>query len=508
MRDFFSKYFVFGLLAFVLFVEDSTLFAQNFTQIQLEKANSMQFDRSLGENVRRLIGEVVFRHEQSWMYCDSAYLYADENSLRAFSNVYIVDNDTIELWGNHLFYDGNLRIATLDTEVVMKDPEMTLYSDNLVYDRNLNTANYHSGGRIINADNELTSMWGFYYADTKEFFFKDKVVLTNPDYIMYSDTLKYHTDTEVAYFFGPTRIIGEENRIYCKNGWYDTRRDIAQFNKEAFLTNNEQSLTGDSVYYDRNLGYGKALMNVVLTDSVNNTFITGHFAEHFENEGVSWVSDRAVLTVVYEKDSLFMHADTLHSVYNKELDTRTLFAFNKAKFYRTDLQGLSDSIIYRTADSTLYMYSTPIIWTENNQMTANVIEVKNDGERVKTAYLYDAAFTISLIDSLHYDQIKGRDMVGHFREGELRVIEVFGNGETHYHLLDENTKRVNAINKVISSDLVIYIDERQVERIKLIDRPKGALYPPAQLPETEKFLKNFAWHIDRRPLSKHDIFTW
>lgn len=501
-----GKWIVFFLINSIF--SQVAVLGQEYTQIELVEANTMEFDSKIGDKARRLLGSVVFKHEETWMFCDSAYLYPEINSLKAYSNVYIVDKDTLQIWGDVLYYDGNTRLAAMSGGVLMKDPQLTLTTDTLIYDLGLNTANYLEGGRIIDSENELTSLWGFYYADFHEFFFKDDVVLTNPDYVMRSDTLKYNTETEVAYFYGPTSIIGEKDRIYCKNGWYDTKNDIAQFNKDAYLTNHEQSLTGDSVYYDRNIGYGKAIQNVVLTDSVNQTFITGHFAEHFDQEGLSYVTDNAVLTIIYENDSLFLHADTLKSIYHEESDSRTLLAFRKAKFYRSDLQGLSDSIAYHTADSTIYMYYEPIIWAEENQMTAARIEIKSDGESVKSVHLFESSFSISMLDSLSFDQIKGRNMVGHFLEGVLKRIEVFGNGETIYNLTDEGSKKVNAINKAICSDIVIYIEDNAVSRIKFIDRPDATLYPPKELPQEERFLKNFKWHADRRPQSKQDIFTW
>ena len=363
----------FTLLIYLLIAFTFASQAQNRTQVELINADNMRFDRTIAPDARRLIGNVQFRHEQAMMYCDSAYHFSVGNNFNAFGNIVINVNDTVKIFGDRLYYDGNTRIAELHGNVKLIDDQMTLTTEHLFYNLQTNTANFFNGGKIENAENTLTSVWGFYYANERNFFFKDDVVLVNPQYVMNSDTLKYNTVSEIAYFFGPTTIVSEENTIFCKNGWYDTRNDIARFSRDAWFSNGEQFLSGDSLFYDRNLGYGKAMNNVLLKDSAQQTLITGHFAEHFEHKFLSEVTRQAVLTVVSQGDSLFLHADTLRSIYDEENNKRILFAFNRARFFKTDLQGSSDSIVYNFSDSTIYLYHNPIIWSENHQDRKSVV---------------------------------------------------------------------------------------------------------------------------------------
>ncbi len=484
----------------------SLLAQEESTMIDYEAA-SMQFDRRLGDDVQRLIDEVVFRHEDTRMYCDSAYLYTEDNKLRAFSNVFIHVSDTVSIYGDRLFYDGNTRIAELTGNVRMVDPSMTLYTDFLVYDLDQHTANYVDGGRIVDGENELTSLWGYYFSDRKEFFFREEVVLVNPEYTMTSDTLMYNTHTEVVFFHGPTTIISDENTIFCRNGWYDTRLDLARFSKDAFLTNREQSLTGDSLFYDRNQSYGEATGNVMLRDSVENIFVTGQFAEHFEQGGLSVVTRDAVLTLVAENDSLFMHADTIKSVFIEATDERFLFAYHRARFYSRDLQGLSDSIAYHVNDSVIYMFHEPVLWSENRQLTANTIEVKTDGRELMSVALNDAAFIISREDDVGFNQMKGRSMLGHFQDNELIRVDVDGNAETVFYIMDEDGSLVG-IDKAVASHVFIFLEGPEITGIQFVRQSEAVLYPPDELSLEERLLHNFQWMDSRRPIDKNDIFAW
>ncbi|MFW6224339.1 MAG: LptA/OstA family protein, partial [Bacteroidota bacterium] len=299
-----------------------------------------------------------------------------------------------------------------------------------------------------------------------------------------------------------------ENTIFCKNGWYDTQNDLARFSKDAYFTNEEQFLSGDSLFYDRNEGFGRATGNVLLKDSVQNTFVTGQLAEHFENEHLSEVTVEAVLTVVAQNDSLFMHADTLRSVNDEENDVRLLQAWNKAKFYRTDLQGLADSIVYNFSDSTIYLYRNPVIWSNNHQLTAERIEVKTaDDNQVESIHLFNAAFIASKEDAEAFNQIKGRKIVGYFDENELVRIDVFGNGEALYYAKDEDEELLG-INKSLSTDITILLEENQISEIILFTNSDSNLFPPEQIPAEERFLQHFKWITDTRPSSKADIFIW
>jgi len=487
-----------------VFLVATTGFAQQRTPIDFS-ASSMQFHREIGEDARRLIDNVHFSHEGTNMYCDSAYLFTRQNRLEAFSNIHIVVNDTVNIYGDHLKYDGNTRIAELTGNVRMTDPQLTLTTRHLVYDLRRNTANYVGGGKIVDRENTLTSRWGFYYVNQKQFFFKDDVLLVNPEYTMTSDTLRYNTLTEVAYFFGPTTIVSEENTIFCRNGWYDTRNDISRFSRDAFLQNKEQSITGDSLFYDRNRGYGRADRNIVIRDTVQNSIITGHFAEHFEKEGLSIVTKQALLTVISEGDSLFLHADTLRSVYIEDTEDQFVFAYHKAKFFRNDLQGVSDSIVYHFSDSTIYLYHNPIIWSDVHQLTARRIEVQISEDEIIAAHLFDAAFIISQEEDVGFNQVKGRNITGHFIDNELRRIDVHGNGETIYYVKEDDGSLIG-INKALSSGIVIYVEDRQVVGIRFLENPDANLFPVDELPAEERKLRNFQWLESKRPRSKADIF--
>ena len=483
------------------------IFAQEKTKVELIKANSLEFDKFLNKDIKRLIGDVILKHDQTYMYCDSAYLYAESNKFDAFGNIYIKVSDSVDVWGDELKYDGNTKLAELKYNCKMVDNQSELSSDFLFYDLENDIAYYNSGGNIDNAENNLKSRIGRYYTKEKLFFFKDEVVLTNPKYTINSDTLKYNTVTEISYFFGPTTIVSKENTIYCENGWYDSKNDLSQFNKNAYLKNNEQILKGDSIFYDRQKGYGKAIKNVCITDFKEALNIYGDFGEYYEKTEFTQVTQRPYLIKIFDGDSLFLHADTLTSTSDTIGGKRILYAYKHVKFYKNDLQGLCDSIVFFFSDSTVNLYGNPVIWSDENQLTADFIKIIIGNNAIKELQLYTASFIVSEDDSISYNQIKGKDMVGYFFDNRLSIIDVKGNGQTIYHVKEDNGSKTG-INSSESSDLKIYLEDNKVKKILFKTKPNATLYPVDEIPDEKKVLKGFRWLKDLRPIDKNDIFIW
>lgn len=491
------------ILSFLVSIFISS-YGQKGKKIDLVSANSLEFDRSKGEDVKQLIGDVVLKHEETFLYCDSAYLYTESNKLKAFGDVHI-SSSSVNIYSEVLTYDGNTKLAQMHKDVKLNDGTMTLKTEHLNYNTKSKIGNYSTGGKITDRENKLTSIIGYYYADTKQFFFKDSVVLVNPQYTMKSDTLMYNTGTEVSFFYGPTTIVSKDNFIYCENGWYDTKNDIAQFNKHAYFKNNEQKLNGDSLYYNRTLGFGKAFNNITVTDSIRDIILKGNYAEYYEKDGKTMMTDKAMLIQDIDGDSLFLHADTLTAFFDSTRTGKFMYAYNNARFYKSDLQGVADSMFYSFKDSVISMYQVPILWTEDNQLSADTIFIMMKNKQIDRMELYSSAFIISQDDSARFNQVKGKLCTGYFVDNELKKITVNGNGETLYFVRDDQQKLIG-INKAESDNLIIHVEEREINTITFNSNPEATLYPEKDLSPSDIILKGFQWSESIRPSDKEDVF--
>lgn len=483
--------------------------AQTARKIEVRSADALEFDDKLS-GAQRLIGNVVFEHEGTLLYCDSAYLYDRSNRLEAYSNVRIV-GDSVTVTGDRLNYDGETRLADISGKVVrMTDPSTVLTTDRLRYDMQRKVASYTTGGKIESAKNknELTSRNGQYFSKEKTFYFRYNVQLKNPDYIMKGDTLKYNTASEIAYFPGPTTITSDENIIYCENGYYDTKSDISQFEKNARIESKGQVISADRLWYDRNNGLGKARRNVQIVDTTEKIVLTGHYADYYEKTERILVTDSAMMQQAFAKnDTLYLHGDTLRSVTDTLVDKRLIRAYRKVKFFKNDFQGMCDSLTYSESDSLMRMFGNPVIWNEENQLTADSIRIQLANDELHILYMRTAAFIASEEDSLHFNQISGRHITGYFTDGELRKIDVRGNGQSIYYAADEDDGYIG-VNKADCTDMLIHIDSSKVRRITFITKPDATLYPVNELSGKELRLRGFKWLNAHRPIKKEEIFIW
>jgi lipopolysaccharide export system protein LptA len=520
--------------------------------------NILNADDALGpypgmpSDLMRLLGNVLLSHEDILMSCDSAHRYVNSNVIHAFSNVHINKADTLNLTGDHLIYDGNTRHARVRRNVRLTDRESTLTTDVLDYDLANDLGYYPSRGVVINGDNRLESVEGYYYSRDKMFFFKDSVIVTNPDYIIRSDTLRYNTVTEVAYFLGPTTIIGDEINIYCENGWYNTQTDISQFNENARIRNNNQVLEADSIYYDNGLGTGRAFLNVAMTDSVERIIIKGDYAWFVREPEQTLVTDRALLIQMSDNDTLYMHADTLRSWlqisnrfdesvangssapdtlatetapdfdasepasltdtipsgleagYAANDTVRIMTGYYGVRFFSNEMQGKCDSIYFNMRDSIVFMFGEPVIWSDENQLSAEFMEIHSKDGAVDHIVMKNTALVVSEEAPGFYNQIQGKEILGYVREGELFRVNVDGNAETLYY--PEDNGEIIGMNKAASASLVIFLKENKPDRIKFLKNIDSILYPMEDLPEAERLLENFQWLDEIRPISREDVF--
>ena len=475
-------------------------------KINVKHADFLKGNKAIfGKDVNVLIGNVKFTHETATMFCDTAYLYEKENKLNAVGNIHIIQNDTLHLYGKKLNYYGNTGLAEVRENVKLVNKDVTLTTEYLDYDRKNNIAYYYNNGKIVNKDNILTSKKGYYYPNTNTAFYKDSVVVTNPKYTMFSDTLTYHTVTKVASIEGPTFIISEENTIYAESGFYDTQNDVALLQHNAYV-DGKQLLKGDSIHYDRKNGIGEVFNNMELHDTANHVIIAGNYGFYNELTQDALTTEDALLMQIYNNDTLFLHADTLEAVPLENPEEKLIKAYRKVQYYRSDMQGRCDSMVFDSRDTTNSFYHEPIMWSLGNQLTADEIKMYTKNEVMDKVDLINRAFIISEEDSGRYNQIKGKSMTGFVKDNEIYKIDVDGNAQSIYYPMDK--ENAIGVNKAECSNMIIYLKERMVSKINMQVSPTGKMSPIILVPDEELRLQGFYWLEMFRPKNKKEIFTW
>ena len=314
------------------------------TLVYLLHADTVSYDKEVMKaDAQFLEGNVSFRHDSSYMYCDSAYFFEATNSLEAFSNVRMEQGDTLFVYGNYLFYDGDTQIAYLRENVRMENGQVTLFTDSLNYERIPDIGYYFDGGLIVDSLNQLSSFYGQYSPGTKLAIFNDSVRLENPNFTLYSDTLHYDTESKIATILGPSIIVSDSGTIHSSRGWYNTEANTSLLLDRSEVYSGNRVLIGDSISYDQNAGFGEAFGNMCLQDTAQKVMLEGQYGFYNERTEYAFATDSARFLEYSQGDTLYLHADTLEMM-SIDSTAREIKAFYGVRFYRTDMQGVCDAV--------------------------------------------------------------------------------------------------------------------------------------------------------------------
>ena len=474
------------------------------TKVYLIHSNTLSFDKAVKPDAQILNGDVCFRHDSSYMYCDSAYFFEQTNSLEAFSNVRMEQGDTLFVYGDYLFYDGNTQVAYLRENVRMENGQVTLFTDSLNYERIPNIGYYFEGGLIVDSLNQLSSFYGQYSPETKLAVFNDSVQVENPDFTLYSDTLHYDTESKVATILGPSVIVSDSGTINTSRGWYDTVNNASLLLDQSQVESGEKILIGDSIFYNRDTGMGEVYGNMSLIDTAQHVTLQGEYGYYNEQTGYAFATDSARFLEYSQGDTLFLHADTLQMVTVDSV-YREIKAYYGVRFYRTDMQGVCDSMQFNTRDSVLYMYTEPVLWNEQYQLYGDTIAIYMNDSTIEYAHVIQFAFAAQHVDSSYYNQLKGNDLKAYFEGQAVHQIDVAGNAESIFYPLEKDGAKVG-MNETKSGFLTIWVKDNKLDKLKIWPSPVGSMTPIPDLKPDQKMLKDFYWFDYLRPKNRDDIY--
>lgn len=482
--------------------------AQSQNKIKLEKgAGNLTGLRKNGTNYTIVTGNVKFTHKGTIFLCDSAVLVKKTNHLDAYGHVKILDGDSITLTSKTLHYDGNTKIARLRNNVVLtKLDQMQLFTNYLDYNRNTEIATYFNTGKVVDSTNVLTSEKGYFNTRSSFSSFKTNVVGTNKEKTLTSDTLVYNTRTGIVYFVAPTEITDVDGNVFnYTEGIYETKLKSSDLFKGIAETESYY-LKGDKMNLDDIRGVYTITGNVYMLSKDENVIITGQKAIMNNVTKTTKIFDRPLLKMVDEKDTLYMIADTLVSIDSEDDINKRLLAYSNVIIFKNDLSGTSDSIAYYQSDSTMTLYGDPVLWSGENQMSGDTIDIIIQNQALEKMLLYPNAFVASADSLEYYNQIRGRSMVARFNDEELDIVNIYGNGESLFFMRDDQTKELIGMNTIICSDITLRFEDRKLTDASFLVKPEGKFIPPQELKPEDIKLNGFKWRGEEKPF-KTDVLA-
>ncbi len=473
------------------------------------------------------------------MYCDSAHYYPTVESFEAFGNVRMEQGDTLFVFADELNYDGPSEVAYLYADAGKKvrliNRDVKLETDIFVYDLGIDLGYYTVGGVLTDKQNRLTSLEGEYVPSTKDANFYTDVHLEGHDkddnLDIYTDSLFYNTATHIAELYSPSEVINARGNIYTTNGVYNTSNDTtALYDRSLIKTPEGRTLTADTIYYNRVTGIGHCYGNMVGIDSARQASIEADYGFFNQEIDSAYATGRLLVKEYSQGDTLYLHggqintyrllstveipgveADTILGTPAIEATSRTdttnvADVWPRVRFYRSDMQGICDSMRVTGADTTLHMYISPVIWNENRQVFGNVIELHMNDSTIDRAHLPEFGFCSEKIVDDYYNQLSGKEMLAYFENRELKRLDINGNVE----LIMYPEEVDSTINKQVdsqSSFLTALFKGNSTEYVKMWPETTGNVTPLFMMRRSKLFLSKFKQFDGMRPLGPADVFV-
>ena len=467
-------------------------------------------------------------HEGALIKSDVSYFYPKENFFRANGDVIFTQGDSLKMTCDQIEYNGTSKLAKAWGKVVLERPDMILKTDTLYLDRANSKAFYNSFGTIVDEKRKLTSIKGIYFMDEKKYRFISRVKIDDPEYLLNSQRLDYYTESDKAFFYGKTTIVGEEYDIYCEKGAYDTQLQRGNFQENAVIFYDNKEIRGDSLYFENEKNYAAATNNISVIDTLNRSVINGHYGEIFKAKDSAIITRRALAINIIDQDSLYIHADTL--IATGPTEKKILRGYYDVRVFKTDLKGKSDSLHLDQSTGLIKLLKLPLSRKENQILTASQKNKKNpilwfgksqmSGDKIFLTSEMETKKLDSLkiignswiierdsISDTGFNQIKGGVLDGLFKEGELREIDVSKNTEVIYYMYSDEDNELIGIDKTTCSRLKMISRENQIEDITFFVSPDGNLFPDKDLPLNERKLEGFIWREDERPNTIQELFS-
>jgi len=460
--------------------------SQQRKTVNIINSDSTISDKNKHPDYLRLLGNIVFEHENYFLKCDSAHHYLDIGKIKCFGDISI-ESDSVLIYCNDLVFDSKEYTAILKKNVVLKKSEKSLFTNNLIINFSNNNAIYYGGGELEKGNQNIVSNQGEYNIKTDKYLFKDSVKTTIENSRLTTNHLNFDNKKNLYLIDGPSNYTKEDLNLYFENGRYNSKSKKGFFSNNNYLKDDDFILQSEILITDEENNI-EAIDNVSLVNEEEKIFINSGYATL--NDSSRYFTKKPKISFLNKDDTLNINSEIVFSKKN------ILISHKDVKIISNNLIGKCDSLSFNQNDSLIKLYGSPIIWIDGYQVTSDIIILKYFDNEIKNFYLPNNPFICFKSDTTIFNQIKGNEISGTFFQNVLQRINVHSQGESIY-LVKESNKNIG-LNHTKSPQILINFFERKVKEIIYSGNAESLTVPIKEITEEKKYLKNFYWRWDEK----------
>ena len=217
-------------------------------------------------------------------------------------------------------------------------------------------------------------------------------------------------------------------------------------------------------------------------------------------------------SVVVPLDSLATTTDSLESdsLTQKSGSDRIMLGLRNVKVYRTDFQGICDSMLMFSVDSTAQLHRNSVMWNELNQIASERADVYTRNQKpYRVLFSEGKPIMSSEIDTTRYNQVAGKTIESLFEDGVMYRTDIKGNAQTYYYMVDDADGALMGFLVAESADMTFFIEDNTVDGIMYRGDPVYTIYPMTKIPADQpQRMPDFVWYAEQRPTAEVIMGDW
>ena len=455
-------------------------------------------DILLGKKGYKLLrGNVIFKHQDATMYCDSARFFQKKQYLEAFGHVKLI-NQSGTMYSDVLYYTGSNRYVQLRQNVRYVSQQGTLFTDSLDYNIGEQEGFFKGFGTLQDGSQSIRSERGFYTERQGTSLFTGQVRVIDSLYTLDTDTLYYDANTETADIYGRTHVVFSDTiQIWSKNGGYAEVTPERYLFYHAFLQTSQYKVWGDTLIFANQAESYHALGHAVveIQDSLK---LYGQVGDYLLETGSMKLYGGAVASRIFPEDTIYIQSDTLKILEDSTGNESKLYAFYNVSIFSEYMLGKCDSMHYVLEDTMIYLRKDPVLWHDDTQITSETLDVYLEDQVLSKLHFQQKVLAISLDSLLYFNQVKGREMEMFFTDNNIDKLYVKGNAESIYHILEGDTI-LSGMNRIVAGEIAMFFKEQTLDNALFTQNPEGTYYRPIDITSENSRLENFQWRITEKP---------
>lgn len=422
-------------------------------------------------------------------------------------------NQTSVLTSREGTYYEELKDVYFKYNVDLKDPKYTLKTDSLLYNATTQIATFIAPTTIIDsAKRVINTSDGFYDTRNRKAFFGKRPVLVDGAVKVIANSIESDDSTGISVLRG--------NAVYV-----DTAQGVSVLANDIRVNREEGTFLAtqhpvmiikqdkDSIYITADTLYSGHLSKLYGYKDTSSPHMSGQPDTTKRIAAASTPANQPLVNkkigkkapVAPKKPAVSKPAKPVPAGNKNDSTDRYFHAWHHVRIFSDSMQAVSDSLFYSGKDSIFKLFTEPVMWASNSQITGDTIYLYTKNKNPDRLHVFENGFAVNLSDKGMYNQIKGNRLNGYFNNGEIDYMRAQGNAESIYYIKDEKNALVG-INNATSDIIDMRFKNKELNKVVFISEVTGTMYPIKQATEENKTLRNFKWLEGKRPKTKFELF--